>query len=345
MFQDRRAFHTGINSYVKGMQYSSSLISAAPSEFILGSPALASATAIATAVAANAVANTVVAQNYTSDARYGRSVNLAISGNPGNSHVVDVQGFDYLGQPMVERFTGASAVTAILYGKKCFYKVSATKIITASSNAVTFNLGTGTRLGLPFKGDVTWAKEGGLQVPVNKRDFFLSVDRSAAEAVSGATRFVRSPSPGFVKSLVGTPAGGGGATDPVVTVELGTVAITGLTVTVDTSSVVGLTVSDTPTTPGYNANNRFDANGLIEIVSAAAAGAFGDRVGVEITPTQVVMPDLTDPATAITGDPRGSYESLGVLDGLTEIRVGLVGDSQVNASDNGGLHGIKHYFA
>jgi hypothetical protein len=33
------------------------------------------------------------------------------------------------------------------------------------------------------------------------------------------------------------------------------------------------------------------------------------------------------------------------MDGVKEIRVGLVADNWVNASGNGGLHGIKHFFA
>lgn len=345
MYQERRAFHTGINNYVPGMQYSAALAHSAPTEFNLGSPAAVSANVIQAATAANAAALTTVAATYTSDARYGRSVNLAISGNPGNSHVVDVIGFDYLGQPMIERFTGASGVTAILYGKKCFYKVTSTKIITPSSNAVTFNLGTGLRLGLPFKGDLAFAKEAGIQVNVFKRDTTIFVDRAAAQAIAGGSKWIRPPFPGFVKSVLGTPDGGGSTNDPVITVRLGGVAITGLTVTVDTSNTAGLTVSDDPTTPGYNANNRFIANDLIELLGAAAASATGDRLGLILTPTQFLLPDLTDAATAITGEPRGSYEALATLDGLTEIRVGLVGDNQVNASGNGGLYGIKHYYA
>lgn len=343
MFQDRRSFHIGMNAYVPGMQYASGLIHGQPTEFNLGSPAVGSATAVVTATPANSVANVIAALSYTSDARYGRSLILTVSGNPGNSCVHDVFGYDYLGQPMTERFTGASGVTAVLYGKKCFSRVSQIKTITPASNAVTYNIGTGTRLGLPFKGDVAWAKEGGVQVNVFKRDTLITVDRAAAQAIAGGSKWIRPPFPGFVKSLLVTPDGGGSTNDPVITVRLGGVAIVGLTATVDTSDTAGLTVSDDPTTPGYNANNRFVANGLIELLGAAAASATGDRLGLILTPTQFLLPDLTDPATAITGEPRGSYEAIATLDSLTEIRVGLVGDNQVNAAGNGGLEGLKHF--
>lgn len=347
MFRDRNpsgGYLAGINQYVPAMQYVTALVHGQPTEFSLGSPAVESATTLVNAGAANAVATTEIAVNITADSRYGRNVKLAISGNPGNAHAIDVHGFDYLGQPMVERFTGASGVTSILYGKKCFYKVTKTKIVTAASNAVTFNLGWGSRLGLPFKGDVVAAKENGVQVPLYNRDFTLWADRAAAGATAGQSNFIRSPCPGYVKTLLGTPNGGGSTTDPVITAELGGTAITGLTVTIDTSNAAGLTVSDTPTTAGYSANNRFVANDVIEIVGAAAASAGSDRVGIEISPTQFSLPDLTDPATATTGDPRGSYEPLRTLDG-SEIKVSMIGNNEVNASNNGGLMGIRHYYA
>lgn len=345
MYRDRLAFHAGISNYVPAMQYASEMVHSQPTAFSLGSPAVSSDTAVTASVAANAAANTVVSQSYTSDARYGRNLILTVSGNPGNSNVIEVQGVDYLGQPMCERFTGASGATAILYGKKAFYKVNATKVITPSSNAVTYKVGTGSRLGLPFKGDVAWAKEGGVLIDVRKRDIVLSSQRSSADAVAGNSTWFRSPCAGFIKNVFGFPNGGGSTNDPVVTVKLGGVAITGLTVTIDSSDVTGAYVTDEPTTPGYSANNRLVAGTMIEVVAAAAASAKGDTVGVTITPTHVSLPDLTDPATTTTGDPRGSYESISTLDGATEIIVGLIGDNAVNASGNGGLHGIKHYFA
>lgn len=350
MFRDRNpsgVYLAGINQYVPGMQYASALVHGQPTEFSLGSPAVEAATTLLNAQAANAVALTehaVASASQLSDARYGRNLKLAISGNPGNSHAIDVHGFDYLGQPMVERFTGASGATAILYGKKAFYRVTKGKIVTAASNAVTYNLGFGSRLGLPFKGDVRAAKEAGVQVPVFNRDFTVFVDRAAAQAVAGGSKWIKSPCAGFIKTLIGFPDGGGSTNDPVITVELGGTAVTGLTVTIDTSNAAGLNVTDVPTTPGYSANNRLVAGDMIEIVGAAAASATGDRVGVEITPTQFSLPDLTDPATAITLDPRGTYEPLRTLDG-SEIIVSMLGNPSVNASNNGGLHGIRHYYA
>lgn len=341
--RDRAFFAQGVNNYVPAMQHASNLQLGVPNLFSLGTPAAVSATIYAAATPANAVAGTKVAYgDIVVDSRYGRTLRLTPSADPGNAAAVDIVGFDYLGQPMVERFTGASGSTAILYGRKAFYRVSYSKIVTAASNAVTWGVGSGFRFGLPYKCDVPWAKENGILVNVTNRDRTFYADRSAAEAVSGSSKWIRAPFPGFVKTLIGTPDGGGSTNDPIVTVKLATVAIIGLTVTIDTSDVAGLTVTDTPTTLGYNANNRFRTDALIEIACAAAASAKGDRVGLELTPTQFSVADLTDPALTTSGDPRGTYESLLTPDG-SELFVGIVGDNSVSAAlNNGGLHGVRH---
>lgn len=347
MYRDRSAFaaNVGSNMYVPKMQYSGALVHGRTTVFSLGSPAAVDNDIIDTDIDADATVGTETTQsNYSLDGTYGRTLTMNANADPGAGGIVDVYGLDYLNQPMVERFTFVSGSTAVLYGKKAFKTVQKTKIVGAAANATTYDLGTGWRLGLPFKGDLQWAKENGVYVPIYKRDEIIWIDRAAAKAVAGGTDFVYIPFPGFVKTLYGVPAGGGGATDPVITVELGGVAITGLTVTIDTSDVTGLTVSDTPTTAGYSANNRLRTGDKVEIVAAAAAGAFADRIGLEITPTQFSHPVVTDPQTTTTGDPRGTYEPLLTPDG-SEIIVGLVGDPAFNASGNGGLHGIRHVVA
>lgn len=54
---------------------------------------------------------------------------------------------------------------------------------------------------------------------------------------------------------------------------------------------------------------------------------------------------LTDPATATTGDPRGRYTPTGTPDGAKDFTLFAIADNSVNASGNGGLHGIAHYYA
>jgi hypothetical protein len=346
-FMDRKGYQKGINNYVPGMQYASSMVMDDPSVFSLGKPAASSDAVVFAAAAINcqAAANTVVVTTlgWISDSPFGRTLIFTISGDPGAAtSVVDIRGKDYLGQPMIERFTVANGSTAIQYGKKAFYTVDSSKIVTASTNAVTAKVGTGTQLGLPYKGDIEWCKENGVPAQLYKRDFILWADMAAAQTITGGSIVLRSPCPGFVKTLVGDSSGGGSTTNAATTVNLATVAIVGLTVTIDQDTKTEVT--DTPTTPGYNANNLLNTNTLIEIVHAATTGGGQQRIGIEITPMQFMPADTTDPGTVSTGDPRGTYCPLITMDGTKEIVVGLLGDNSVNASGNGGLHGIKQFF-
>lgn len=341
--KDREAFFMGINGYVPGMAYDSKMAHGQPTAFSLGTPIAADNDIIDTDIDAAATAGTETTQNYTCDAEYGRTLTMNANADPGAGGIVDVHGFDYLYQPMVERFTFVSGSTAVLYGKKAFKYVSKTEIIGAAANATTYDLGVGFALGLPYKGDVAWAKENGVLVPLFKRDFQLTGQLSGAEVTSGRSLLFRAPCPGFVKTLYAIPSGAGSTTNAATTVEIATVAVTGLTVTADQDTQT--IVSDVPTTEGYNANNRFRPGDLLELVHAATTGGGTTAFALELTPTQFVLPVITDPQTVTLGDPRGTYESLTTMDGVKEIIVGLVGDNYVNSSGNGGLHGIRHVVA
>jgi hypothetical protein len=58
--------------------------------------------------------------------------------------------------------------------------------------------------------------------------------------------------------------------------------------------------------------------------------------------TNTVNAVLTDPQTATTGDPRGVYTPTTAPNGTLQYELSMVGDNQVNASNNGGLVGIRH---
>jgi hypothetical protein len=70
-----------------------------------------------------------------------------------------------------------------------------------------------------------------------------------------------------------------------------------------------------------------------------------NNVFIDLTFAKIVAPDLTDPATASTGDPRGQYIPTAAPDGLKEYIICLRADPAVNANNNGGLHGIKAFAA
>lgn len=164
--QDRKFFQQGINMYVKAMQYAADAINNEPQTYNLGTPAAANSTKYATGLAANAAANAIlqVTPVGISDSTYGRNIAVLPSGVPGNANVINVYGQDYLGQPMVEQFTGSAAASTALVGKKAFFRVLSAKIITPSTNAITFSIGTDVKLGFPYKGVIAFAREAGATI-------------------------------------------------------------------------------------------------------------------------------------------------------------------------------------
>jgi hypothetical protein len=67
--------------------------------------------------------------------------------------------------------------------------------------------------------------------------------------------------------------------------------------------------------------------------------------GTLLAPTTVLQGDLTDPATASTGDPRGLYTPTTVPDGIKKINIRALLNPWVNGNGNGGLHGIRAFSA
>lgn len=56
-----------------------------------------------------------------------------------------------------------------------------------------------------------------------------------------------------------------------------------------------------------------------------------------------VIPDLTVPATATTGDPRGTFTPQSTLNGTSQLTATFEFYSDVDANNVGGLHGVPHF--
>ena len=67
--------------------------------------------------------------------------------------------------------------------------------------------------------------------------------------------------------------------------------------------------------------------------------------GVDQALGTLVAPVFTDPATVSTGDPRGKYLSSATFNGTNEITITALASAFINANGNGGIYGIKQYFA
>jgi len=162
----RQALFRGVNSYVPGMQYAADLIHGAPTAFSLGTPALEAISALtATAGLANALLTYPL--NFEVDARYGRGIRVDFSGVPGTNAVIRLLGEDYLGQPMTRDFTGAAAATTTtpsFAGTLAWKRITAARVTLVASNAVQILIGTTKALGLPYKSQVAWSREGGVPI-------------------------------------------------------------------------------------------------------------------------------------------------------------------------------------
>lgn len=75
----------------------------------------------------------------------------------------------------------------------------------------------------------------------------------------------------------------------------------------------------------------------VRIVHEELAGVLSATLGT------LTAPVLTDPATVTTLDPRGLYTPNATMDGAKELVINAIASSWVNASGNGGLHGIAQY--
>src|SRR5262245_2833110 len=161
MLQDRKFFSIGVNCYVPAMSYAASGgVSLGPMRHVLGTPAAAGA--VATLISAQGALSTItyLTTPIKLDSAYGRTITVTPSGVPGNANQVEVVGLDYVGQPMFERFTGSAAASTPLVGLKAFGWILGTRLAVAATNAITFTISTGVSLGIPWKGQITTAKEG-----------------------------------------------------------------------------------------------------------------------------------------------------------------------------------------
>lgn len=150
-------FPTGISMYVPAMQYNAH-VAKGIWQGSLGIPIL-DADGIAVGLLANQVAGTkIYAPAFTgvvgneTAAIYGQNVSVKASADPGGTgSSVTIVGEDYLGQAMAETILMVAGGAVEVQGKKAFKRVFHVLQVLAAANAVTFIVGWGTKLGLPFR--------------------------------------------------------------------------------------------------------------------------------------------------------------------------------------------------
>lgn len=148
-------FPRRLSQYVPGMQYASDVNVTDNGRISFGPAQLASAAAVISAQSTVA-AGSLQSSSFligTIPEPWGR--NIQFVNTAAGAGTVQIDGYDYLGQPMTEilNFNG----TTLVNGVKCFkYFRQVTWTILAAN---TFNLGTGTRLGLPYKAIKAYTEE------------------------------------------------------------------------------------------------------------------------------------------------------------------------------------------
>jgi hypothetical protein len=155
-----------INMYVPAMAYSSDVNYNGVTRVSFGAPLAAVANSILNAVSIAAGTQVDLSGVVAVADPFGR--NVVVVAGAANSTAVVVYGYDYLNQPIAESLT-LNGTTPVV-GNKCFKSFS---YMTYTAAATTITLGTGVKLGLPYKairveyevGNGVVAAAGTLQAP------------------------------------------------------------------------------------------------------------------------------------------------------------------------------------
>lgn len=148
-------FQFGINYRVPNLNYAADVMMEGPYKLSFGQPAAKSASwflstgALSSGVAATFTLNTTVAitNNGVEPMRYGRGLSIVASGP--STRTFQVDGFDYLGQPM--RWTGALNGATPVPSTKAFKRVISVAL-GAAADTVSVTLGQSDVLGLSYRG-------------------------------------------------------------------------------------------------------------------------------------------------------------------------------------------------
>ena len=138
-------FQRRINNYVPAMQYSADVNYNGETRVNFGAPPASNPTVVATGVSINTAGQADLSASTALVDPFGRNITVVASGPASGTFTVN--GWDYLGQPVAEQFT-LNGVTPVA-GNKCFKSFNYASFQAAA--AVTVNIGSGTKLGLPFK--------------------------------------------------------------------------------------------------------------------------------------------------------------------------------------------------
>lgn len=336
-------FTRRMNNYVPAMAYAADVIEGAPVRFSLGAPIVGTAEDILNDQSIVSATSTTTLLKTTLDGTYGRNVTVRKPSGAATG-TVTVTGRDYLGQPLKETISTVASTTTIVQGKKAFKYID--EVSWTAHAGSTLDLGTGSKLGLPYTVEQPlYAIENGVRIFPSKDT--IVVRASITDTNTAGVTSVRAPVKGNivgVSAVITTIIGG--ANEALTFDVNGGTAITGLALSLLTAgSAVGQVFAKS--VANGTANAAVIAGDVINVNNDGGSNAGATEVDITIQPEGGIftMPVFTDPQTATTGDPRGLYEAFNTLDGSKVIEVVFLPSRYINSSGNGGLHGIRAYFA
>ncbi len=229
--------------------------------------------------------------------------------------ILTVTGYDEYGVLMVEKSASGTSFT----GKKAFSKITS---LAVSANVTSITVGTGDVLGLPVYLDkvgqvVAELKDGVVQASAGPQNVYLMGQWADISAADSSWQVC--PVAGRIKKMWTILDGAITGADAVVTLEVNTVAVDGLSITIANSgSAAGDVDSDTPT--AGHATAVVAAGDKIEAITDGASSTTAIATWiVEIEPTYVpngtFVAGVQTAATATTGDVRGTYDPAVACDG------------------------------
>lgn len=230
--------------------------------------------------------------------------------------VLTITGRDEYGNVMIETSASGTSHT----GKKAFKSITS---ISSSASITGATVGTGNKLGFPVFApgydSISAEIVNGFDYKPSKM-VYLPWEIEATELAAPTAENIVSPVAGYIHRLRGITQeviGTGGA----ITVEINTVAVTGLSITAANSDAAGTRYSDTPTTL-RSSTTVLAAGDRITLTPAAAFATTGAINGVleieTLGATGLIVPgEIAAAQSGTSNDVRGTYTPETVPDGAT----------------------------
>lgn len=308
-----------------GMQYVAPLMkrmTAAPTYRIdLGTPKAIDDNAIAESQTVTGAGTAFVLNGVQSDLYGGVNVKLdvprALTAAWTNTAVITITGKDEYGDVIVETSASGTSHT----GKKAFAEITS---ITTSATITSAIVGIGDVLGLPVyigsAHQIVGELVDNVLIARKPGKVYLQGEYLEATVDAGTSFELVSPVAGRIAKLttiVGT--GNGITTGGAITVEVNTVAVNGLSVTVADGSAQGDVDSDTPTAD--HATAVVAVGDRIEIIAASAFNASADLdfiLEIDVDGTSLMdgtfVAGVQTLPTGTTGDTKGTYDPSALCD-------------------------------